>query len=253
MGEKPNTNLVERSISIACKVPPDELESLVRATCDIPEVGSYILDYRTGLEGLGKAVAIIKSCDRQKQVIFDSRDRNSQPLEDTDYLSIASAAGADAAILFLPRNPQCRKRLIEEAQMAGLRPIVSPEPREDMQISNGLLETALEQAIQQGVRDFWLRGTPPDRVAKYTQGLRNLRLDKKDFEFFLARQFDKGGELLNAAAIALLCDTTYHLVVGRAVCKSLNPEYDGAVEEDSVHDPRKVTKDIAREFINGSS
>lgn len=138
MAENPGLNVTECSISIACNLPPHELERLIHATGDLNGVGSYIIGHDIGVKGLEKAVNHIEKLAPDRRVIFDPRDENwrlpyevghtgfvpdavdfQTSSEDEDvssealrnYFKVIRAAGAHAIFLFLhdpsdhPDNP----------------------------------------------------------------------------------------------------------------------------------------------------
>lgn len=217
-----NASLIEaeRSISVATHVPAlDELRTLVKYTYDVPGVDSYVLVSVIGLDGLAGAVEIIRGHDPSKKIFYDHQQAGTHdPRLATSFLHKVSESGVDGVILFPPSEMAPQREWITAAQEEGLGVVVGPENSRYTHIGDEILKIYLRHAARNGVRNIWVRGENPKKLALYREALQAEAPDEK-YAFFVPRYVDEYGQF----KYRIQPGVPLHFVVGRAICNAADP------------------------------
>jgi len=214
----------DRSIEIACDMPIEKYEEVLKETADMDAVGAYKLGFYLGLEyGLPKLVEIARKYT-DKPLIYDHQKAGTDiPDTGKKFAEVCRNAGIDAVILFPQAGPETEKEWIKAAKEQGLGVIVGGLMTHKAYVESdggyidddAILKMYLN-AADEGITEFVVPGNKPEAISEI-----RLALEEKGINpVFHAPGFvSQGGKITDAAKAA---GEKWHAIVGRAIYNSDN-------------------------------
>jgi orotidine-5'-phosphate decarboxylase len=209
----------DRSIIIACDVPLEKYEQILKETADTETVGGYKLGFYLALEyGLPKLVEIARKYT-DKPLIYDHQKAGTDiPDTGKKFAEVCKDAGMDAVILFPQAGPETEKAWIDSAKEKGLGIIVGGlmTHRAYVKSDGGYLDddSIMEMylnAAKSGVTDFVVPGNKPEKIEEIRKA---LEAEGVKPVFYAPGFVAQGGKITDAAKAA---GERWHAIVGRAV------------------------------------
>ncbi len=212
----------DRSIIIACDVPLDKYEKILRETADIETIGGYKLGFYLALEyGLPRLVEIARKYTK-KPLIYDHQKAGTD-IPDTGgkFAEVCKNSGMDAVIFFPQAGPETEKAWIGAAKEQGLGVIVGGLMTHNAYVESdggylsddSIMEMYLN-AAEEGVTDFVVPGNKPEKIEEIRKSLE----EKGVRPVFYAPGFiAQGGNITDAAKAA---GKRWHAIVGRGIYNS---------------------------------
>ncbi len=209
----------ERSIIIACDVPLEKYEKILKETAGMETVGGYKLGFYLGLKyGLPKLVETARKYT-DKPLIYDHQKAGTDiPDTGEKFAEVCSDAGIDAVIFFPQSGPETEKAWIRAAKEKGLGVIVGGlmthrgyVKSEGGYLSDDSILKMYLNAAESGVTDFVVPGNKPEKIKEIRKSL-----EEKGTEpvFYAPGFIAQGGKITDAAEAA---GKRWHAIVGRAV------------------------------------
>ena len=209
---------LDKSIIPSCDVATlEQLEELVKATCNVKGIGAY----KIGLElvipyGMKKVLEIIRK-HTSLPVIYDHQKAGTDvPFVGKKF--IQACKGVDAVIIFPQAGPESEKAFIKAAMEEGMKIIVGGEMTHPayLEADGGFLrddapERMYRIAAELGVTDFVVPGNKPDKIRKYREMLEEMGIEPTFYSPGLVAQ---GGEITDSAKAA---GKRWHAIVGRGI------------------------------------
>jgi hypothetical protein len=230
MAEHGENGQCERSLSIVCKLPPQESIDMVAATHDVPGVVSYTVGYHLGFDALAEVSGYIRKEHADKQLLLDPRDEKRDVPPPDEYTDMAKTIGAHAVLIFQSADSMSTTSESENSSQQehpakfvsdqGLKAILAPIAKPDAPAHKWVVDNALAAAKEQDVRAFWFRANPYYRAQRWRTSVREAYEHIPDVELHMARVFSKEGQILNNGLLALFGDTACRFHIGDAVCES---------------------------------
>lgn len=202
----------------------EELEELVKETCDVKGIGGYKIGLVLALRyGLGPVVNTIRKYT-SLPVIYDHQKGGTDiPKLGEKFAQVVAEAGIDGVILFPFGGTATERTWIKSCQEAGLTVIVGGHmtqkeflASEGGFIANGAPARIYEIAVDFGVRNFVVPGNKIELVSKYRQ-LLTRDLGKGNFALWAPGFIAQGGVITE---YALAAGPIWRAIVGRAIHKS---------------------------------
>ncbi|RMF06003.1 hypothetical protein D6764_03350 [Candidatus Woesearchaeota archaeon] len=236
----PNERLIDldKSIIPSCDVSTlEELEALVKATCNVKGVGAY----KIGLElvipyGTKQVLSVIRK-HTDLPVIYDHQKAGTDvPFVGKKF--VQACRDVDAIIIFPQAGPETEKAFIQAAMDEGMKIIVGGEMTHPayLESDGGYLkddapERIYKLAAELGVTDFVVPGNKPDKIEKYRKMLESMGVEPTFYSPGLVAQ---GGKITDSAKAA---GKRWHAIVGRAIYQA----------EDMKKAAEELTKELASE------
>jgi len=209
----------DRSIVIACDMPLDKYEQVLKKTADIDAVGGYKLGFYLALEhGLPKLVKIARKYTK-KPLIYDHQKAGTDiPDTGEKFAEVCRNAGIDAVIFFPQAGPETERAWIAAAKKHGLGIIVGGLMTHKAYVKSdgGYLDDSsimkmYLNAADLGVAEFVVPGNKPEKISEIRKSLEAKGISP----VFHAPGFvAQGGSITDAAKAA---GKSWHAIVGRAV------------------------------------
>jgi orotidine-5'-phosphate decarboxylase len=212
---------LNRSIIPACDLPSlEELERLVRETCEVKGVGGYKIGFELVIPfGMRRVLDAIRK-HTGLPIIYDHQKAGTD-IPDTGEKFMKACKGVDAVILFPQAGPETEKRWIEAARKEGLGVIIGGEmthPRYLQGDGGFILDSApkamYEIAASMGISDFVVPGNKPERISEYRRMLEARGIKPV---FYSPGMITQGGDISEAAKAA---GANWHAIIGRALYQS---------------------------------
>lgn len=201
---------IRPSIMIACDIESiEELEELVRETCEIPGIGGYKIGFYLGLRyGLPKVVETIRKYTKLP-VIYDHQKAGTDiPATGKLFAKVVAESGIDAVILFPFAGAATERAWINACQEKGLVVMVGGHmTQEEFLVSEGgsiadeAPERIYEIASLLGVVDFIVPGNKVEFVEHYKKLLDDL-LGLDGYSLSAPGFITQGGEVSKFALVA---------------------------------------------------
>ncbi|MEM2174870.1 MAG: orotidine 5'-phosphate decarboxylase / HUMPS family protein [Candidatus Micrarchaeia archaeon] len=214
----------DRSIIVACDVKTfEELENLVKQTCDVEGIGGYKVGSILAVKySLPKVVEGVRKFTDMPVLYDHQKSMTDIPDLAEDFVSTVKNAGVDALIGFPFSGPLTLEKWIEACKKFNLEVIVGGEmthPKykksEGGYIDDYVLDEIYLQAAKMGVNNFIVPGNKKERVIHYRKIL-NFVLD---LVFYVPGFVVQGGVVADVAEAA---GPRWHAIVGRAIYAAQN-------------------------------
>ncbi len=214
----------DRSIVIACDMPIEKYEQVLKETAEVEAVGAYKLGFYLALEhGLPKLVEIARKYT-DKPLVYDHQKAGTDiPDTGKKFAEVCKNAGINAVIFFPQAGPETEKAWIEAAKEKNLGVIVGGLMTHKGYVKSdggylddsSIMEMYLN-AADAGVTEFVVPGNKPEKIKEIREALE----EKGVKPVFHAPGFvTQGGKITDAAEAA---GERWHAIVGRAVYNSDN-------------------------------
>jgi len=231
----------KRTIIPACDVGTlDQLGKIVRVTKDDPNVRAYKVGFDLGLGyGLGPVVDAIKGEYPEAILMYDHQKASTDvPHTGKGFARKMEESGVDAAILFpRERDPVTQYVWTNELLERGVAVLIGGELTHREATPDN--EQIYWNGVFQGVRDFVVPGTKPERVAFYKDMMDRFGIK---YSFFSPGLISQGGEITEAGEAA---GERFHGIVGRAI---FNPQkrddLNDVTEEEMAESLQVLTKGL---------
>lgn len=212
----------EKSIIIACDVPLDLYERIVRDTADVDGVSAYKVGFELGLSyGLPRVVELTRKYT-SKPIIYDHQKAGTDiPDTGKKFAKIMKNTAIDAVIFFPQSGPETEKTWIKAAFEENLGVIIGGLMTHSRYIRSegGYLadEAIMEMylnAAELGVSDFVVPGNKPNDIKRIREILEQIGISPT---FYAPGFVEQGGSISNAAKVA---GNSWHAIVGRGIYKA---------------------------------
>ncbi len=217
---------LERSIIPACDVSTlEDLDKLVKATCNVPGIGAYKVGFDLGLGyGLSAVVGVIREHTKEIPVIYDHQKAGTDiPDTGKNFARRMKLSKVDAAILFPQAGPATEEEWIRELQVVGVGVIVGGEMTHDAYLGpdGGYIEESAPSmmyrlAARRGVRNFVVPGNKPEKVAEYLSIIQKAveKAGDNDFTLMAPGFVKQKGKIEDAGKVA---GKSWHAIVGSGI------------------------------------
>jgi len=219
----------ERSLVLAADVADmHELEKVVRAIRDIPEVGGVKLGFQLGLQGLQEMVQVVRNYGAKDwSIIYDhQKAANDIPAMGDNFADIMARSGVDAAILFPFTGPVTQKQWITSLSDANVDIIVGGMmTHPGLLVSDGgyVSDDAPEQiyrlACQLGVKEFVVPGNKSEWITRIRTWLDD-ELGSNQYVLWAPGFVTQGGDISSSGKAA---GNRFHAIVGSGIYKKGSP------------------------------
>lgn len=209
----------DRSLVVACDVPLERYERILKETADIDGVGAYKVGFALGLGyGLSSIVAVTRKYT-SKPIMYDHQKAGTDiPETGKLFARIMKEAGVDAVIFFPQAGPETEKAWIEAAFEHDLGVIVGglmTHPKYFRSEGGYIADEAILEmylaAAALGVSDFVVPGNRPDDIRRIREALEGRGVSPT---FYAPGFVAQGGAISAAAQVA---GDKWHAIVGRGI------------------------------------
>ncbi|PIS39574.1 MAG: hypothetical protein COT33_01225 [Candidatus Nealsonbacteria bacterium CG08_land_8_20_14_0_20_38_20] len=209
----------EKSIIIACDVPLELYEKIIRETKDIEGIGGYKVGSILALNyGLPKIVETTRKYT-EKPIIYDHQKAGTDiPDTGKEFVRVCKKAGIDAIILFPQSGPETEKAWIKAAKEEGLGVIVGglmTHPKYKRSEGGYIADEAILEiyllAAEMGITDFVVPGNKPEEIKRIKESLEKRGTNPI---FYAPGFIAQGGQITEAAKVA---GNNWHAIIGRGI------------------------------------
>tara|TARA_Y100000310_G_scaffold345406_1_gene464604 strand:+ start:1331 stop:2746 length:1416 start_codon:yes stop_codon:yes gene_type:complete len=209
----------DKSIIIACDLPLNVYEEVIRESCDYDAIGGYKVGFELALEhGLGKVVEITRKYTN-KPIIYDHQKAGTDaPFTGESFAKVCFEAGVDGVIFFPMAGPETQNAWIDAAKEKKLGVIVggrmthgSYVRSEGGYIADDAVGAMYLAAARKGVNHFVVPGNNLEMIKKIRDGLEASGVQPV---FYAPGFVEQGGSISEAARVA---GDRWHAIVGRGI------------------------------------
>lgn len=210
----------DRSISIAANMAGlGDLERVVSLTSDVKGVLSYTIGRGIGLNNLRRGIEIVREFAPNAKVLYEHHKAGTEDADSAqEYVDMMYDLQIDGVVVFYGEDLQSHRRWLDTFRIKKVKPVVGPEITRHRHLGEATVGMVLRQAVQLGVKDIWVRGDDPGRVARYHNAMRATSIADQ-YTLWVPRWVDRQGNVPPRRRL----ERRFVAVIGGAICKADDP------------------------------